>query len=121
MNLIDSCGWIEFLTDGGNSGEYAKYLADSENIITPTIVIFEVYKKVLKEYGEETALMVVAQMNGTNVIDLTVSISLFAAEISLKYKLPLADAIVYATAKIAGCKVITSDKHFVNLDSVVFI
>jgi len=55
MILINSCGWIEFLADGEKSGEYAKYLLDSGNIVTPSIVIYEVYKKVLRERGEEAA------------------------------------------------------------------
>ena len=119
--LIDSCGWIEFLADGDKAGEYAKYLLETGNIVTPTIVIYEVYKKVLRDCGEEAAVMVAAQMNNTRVIDLSESLSLLAANLSIKHSLPVADAIVYATAEALGCQVVTSDKHFSDLDNVIFI
>lgn len=121
MILIDSCGWIEFLSDGDKAEDYADYFAEIESIITPTIVIYEVIKKVLKERGEEAAVMVAAQMNCTKIIDLTESLSLLAVDLSVKHNLPMADAIVYATAKASECCVVTSDKHFKELENVIFI
>lgn len=121
MILVDSCGWIEFLVDGEKAGEYAKYFQNTKEIVTPTIVVYEVFKKVLKERGEEAAIMVAAQMSGTRVIELSESLSLIAANLSIKHKLPMADAIVYATAKFLGCQVATSDKHFKDLENAIFI
>jgi len=71
MILVDSCGWIEFLTDGEKSGEYAKYILESGSIVTLIITIYEVYKKVLRECGEDVAMMVVAQMSSIMVVELT--------------------------------------------------
>ncbi|BAF58680.1 MAG: type II toxin-antitoxin system VapC family toxin [Pelotomaculum sp.] len=121
MILVDSCGWIEFLADGNKAGEYAKFFLKTENIVTPTIVIYEVFKKVLRERGEEAAITVAAQMNNTRVIELNESISLLAADLSIKHNLPMADAIVYATAKSLKCRVVTSDKHFRDLSDVIFV
>jgi predicted nucleic acid-binding protein len=121
MIIIDSCGWIEFLVDGENATAYEQYFQDTKGIATPTIVLYEVYKKVLRERGEESAVMVAAQMNSTRVIDLSESLSLLAAKLSIKHRLPMADSIVYATAKTLECRVVTSDKHFVDLDDVLFI
>jgi len=115
--LIDSCGWIEFLVDGDKAGEYAKYFMDTVNIVTPTIVVYEVFKK----GGEEAAVLVSAQMNKTTVVELSESLSLFAAGLSIKHNLPMADAIVYATASALECPVVTSDKHFMDLENVIFI
>jgi len=121
MILVDSCGWIEFLTDGEKSGEYAKYLLDSGSIVTPSIAIYEVYKKVLRERGEDVAVMIAAQMSSTLVVELTAGLSMLAAGLSIKHGLPMADAIVYATAKSLDCQVVTSDKHFMGLGNVIFI
>jgi predicted nucleic acid-binding protein len=121
MHLVDSSGWIEFFTDGPLTTEYSKYLKDLSKIITPTIVLYEVYKKIKKEQTEEDALLAVSLINRTSVIQLTESIALLAADLSLKYLLPMADAIVYATALEKNCKVITSDTHFKGLDGVVLI
>jgi predicted nucleic acid-binding protein len=121
MILVDSCGRIEFLADGDKAEEYAKYFLDSNEIVTPTIVVYEVFKKVLKESGEEAAVIVAAQMSGTRVIELSEMLSLTAASLSVKHSLPMADAIVYATAELLGCQVVTSDKHFKDLGNVIYV
>jgi toxin FitB len=121
MNLIDSCGWIEYFTNGPLADEYWKFLKDPSKIITPTIVLYEVYKMIRRERTEEDALFAISAMKKTHIIQLTESIALSAADMSLKHALPMADAIVYATAMEEGGKVVTSDAHFKNLDNVVFI
>lgn len=45
MLLVDSSGWLEYFTDGPLALEYSKYLKDPTKIVTPTIVLYEVYKK----------------------------------------------------------------------------
>jgi predicted nucleic acid-binding protein len=121
MIIIDSSGWIEYFTDGLLSAEYAKYLKDFTKIVTPTIILYEVYKKVRKERTEEDALLAVSLISRTSIIPLRESTSLLAADLSLKHSLPMADAIVYATALEENCKVITSDIHFKGLDNVTLI
>lgn len=44
--LLDSSGWIEFLTGGPLAERYAPYLTSRYQLITPTIVLYEVYKKI---------------------------------------------------------------------------
>jgi predicted nucleic acid-binding protein len=119
--LVDSSGWIEFFTDGPLAAGYSKYLKDLSKVVVPTIVIYEVYKKIKKEKTEEEALLAVSLINRTSVIPLSESIALLAADLSLKHLLPMADAIVYATALEENCKVVTSDTHFKGLDRVVLI
>jgi toxin FitB len=55
------------------------------------------------------------------VVDLTESTALFAADLSIKHSLPMADAIVYATALETDCTVVTGGAHFRELDRVLFI
>lgn len=121
MFLVDSSGWIEFFTDGPLAKEYTRHLKDPVRIVTPTIVLYEVYKKIKRERTEEEALTAVSLMNRTSVVDLTESIALFAADLSIKHSLPMADAIVYATALEHNCRLVTGDAHFKKLDKVVFI
>jgi len=66
-------------------------------------------------------VLVAAQMNNTRVVELSESLSLLAAGCSIEHGLPMADAIVYATAKALECQVVTSDKHFADLDDAIFI
>ena len=121
MYTIDSLGWIEFFTEGPLSGKYSKYTGNISKIITPTIILFDVYKKIKRERSEEDALQAVSLMNRTSVITLGESIALLAADLSLQFSLPMADAIVYATAIEENSKVVTSDAHFKGLKSVIFI
>lgn len=121
MFLVDSSGWIEFFTNGALAEEYATYIKNPFRIITPTIVLYEVYKKIKRERTEEEALTAIAVIKKTSVVHLSESIALFAADLSIKYSLPMADAIVYATALETDCRVVTSDTHFAGLDKVIFL
>ena len=90
-------------------------------MVTPTIVIYEVYKKIKSVKGEEKALEAYAQMSLTKIMDLTSSLSLKAADIRIKKEIPMADAIVAATAADCGAQILTSDQHFRKLEGIKFI
>jgi predicted nucleic acid-binding protein len=122
--IIDSYGWIEYFSEGKSAKEYAEFIeiANPQNFISPTIVLYEVYKKILGVYNEEKAMEAAAHIKyATKLVELSDNLAISAAEISLKQKLPMADAIILTTAKNYNAKVITSDNHFKGLDSVIFI
>ncbi len=48
-------------------------------------------------------------------------IALAAATFSIRYSLPMADALLYATAQSRTAQFITSDAHFGNLPGVTLI
>lgn len=121
MVIVDSSGWLEFFTDGPLASVYAKHLKVPVEVSTPTVVLYEVYKKIKRERSEEDALSAVSIMNRTHVVPLTESIALLAADLSLKHSLPMADAMVYATAVEKQCGLITSDSHFKDLAGITFI
>ena len=121
MIVVDSSGWLEFLTDGPVADEYAKYLRDTAAVITPTIVIYEVYKRAKRVLGEEEAIDAVAAMQKTRVVPLTDELALIAADLSLLHKLPMADAIVLATAQAHDADVVTSDADFKDLPRVIYV
>lgn len=121
MILVDSYGWIEYFTDGPLAKKYEKYLSPLSQVVSPTIILYEVYKKVKREQSEDDALIAISQIMKTNIVALDHKLSLMAAECSLRYSLPMADAIIYATALEKGCQVATSDPHFEKLDNVIYI
>ena len=120
MILVDSVGWIEFFTDGPLAGKYSKYLQKPSEVVVPTIVLYEVYKKIKSERSEEAALVAVATMQNARTIPLTEELSLSAADASLRHKLAMADAIVYASAIQEGAKVVTSDNDLKDLPQVTY-
>jgi len=121
--LIDSYGWIEYFGDGPLAESYAPFIekADDKGTVTPTIVIYEVYKKIKSVRGEEKALEAYAQMSRTKIIDLTSSLCLEAADISMSLNLGMADSIIVATARAHNAQIVTSDEHLKKLDRVKFI
>ena len=123
MILIDSYGWLEYFLDGPLADKYAKYVEDAneEAYVTPTIVVYEVYKRIRNIQGEQSALEAYAQISRTKIIELTSQLALEAAEISLSTKLGMADSLIVATAKAFNAQVVTSDKHLKELGEVKFI
>ncbi len=121
MTVIDTSGWLEYLSDGPLAAQYEKYLAKAETIITPSITLSEVYKKVKKAKGAEVALAVVAQIEKTTVIALDEEIALIAADQALTHSLPLPKAIAYATALREEAQLLTADPHLKGLEQVTFL
>ncbi len=116
--LVDTCGWIEWLTDGVLSAEFEPWLAEPDQVCVPASVQFELYKWVKRERGETQALEVIALTEQCMVILLNTSISLLAADLAMEHQLSFADAIIYATARQQGVTLITSDDHFQGLPGV---
>lgn len=120
MNIVDSSGWLEYFSGGANAESFLSPLQNPSSLIVPVITIYEVFKVVLRETGENEALQSVAAMQKGTVIDLTISIAMNAAKIRLQYNLPMADSIILATAKAYECIVWTQDSDFENLPGVNF-
>jgi len=121
MNIVDSSGWLEYFSGGPNSEQFASPLQDSSSLIVPVITIYEVFKVVLRESGENEALQAVAAMQKGTIIDLTTSIAMNASKLSLLYSLPMADSIILSTAQTYECLIWTQDSDFENLPGVKFL
>jgi len=113
-NIVDSSAWLEYLADSPRAKLFARPIEDTKQLIVPVITIYEVFKKVLRERGENAALQVAAVMQEGTVIDLDASLSLEAA----RYRLPMADGIIYATAVRFGALLWTQDEDFEGLEGV---
>jgi len=113
--VVDSSGWIEYFTDGPQADAYGRYLKDIEKVATPAVVVYEVYKKIRCERGEEIAKLCVAQMEKTRGVPIDQAIALRAADLSLEFSLPMADSFVLATARALGAELLTSDNDFKNV------
>jgi toxin FitB len=120
LRVIDSSGWLEYFIDGPLAEQYAPLLAEPLQIITPTIVIYEVYKKVKHERSEQDALLAVSQLRKTRIVPLTTTLALEAADLSSEHRLAKADSVVYATAVHYSATLFTSDEDFSFLGGVVY-
>jgi len=120
MNLVDSSGWLEYFADGRNARFFAPALEDTENLIVSTINIYEVFKRVLQQRGEDSALQAVALMHQAGVVDVTSPIAMDAVKLSADLKLPMADSLILATARSCDAVLWTQDAHFNGLPNVKF-
>lgn len=120
MNLVDSCGWLEYLADGPNAVFFAGPLENQDKLLVPTICITEVFRRVLQQRGEDAALHVAALMQQGLVVDLDSSIAVEAARLGCKYRVPLADGIILATAYIYKAVIWTQDADFKDLRDVKY-
>ena len=120
MNVVDSCGWLEYFADGPNAGFFAPAVEDVNHLLVPTICILEVFKRVLQQRDEDSALQAAALMMQAQIVDLDAQIALRAAEIGLKHGLPLADSIILATGRAHKAPVWTQDTDFEGLEGVKF-
>ena len=121
MNVVDSSAWIEYFTDGPNAGFFAGAIEDVEELLVPALVIYEVFKWISRERGEAQAVKAVAHMQQGEVVDLDAKLAAYAARLSLQTKLPMADSIVHATARIQDAILWTQDDDFEGLDGVKYI
>lgn len=121
MNLVDSSGWLEFFADGPNAAFFEPALAAKDDLLVPTLVIFEVFKVASRERGEDAAVQAVAAMRQGRIIELTEDIAVRAARIGLAHRLPMADSIIAATAARCDAEIWTQDRHFESLPGVRFV
>ena len=120
MNLVDSSGWLEYFADGRNARFFAPALEDTENLIVSTINIYEVFKRILQQRGEDSALQAVALMHQAGVVDVTSPIAMDAVKLSIDLKLPMADSLILGTARYCGDILWTQDAHFYGLPNIRF-
>jgi predicted nucleic acid-binding protein len=119
--LIDSSGWIEFASDGLLADRYAEFLEEADRVLTPSIVVYEVYKRLKRDASESVADAVLAHMGSTRIVALDDQMAIQAAEASLTHNLAMADAIVYATAQSHRATLVTSDADFKDLPNVLYL
>lgn len=120
MNLVDSSGWLEYLADGKNAKFFASVIENTDELIVSVINIYEIYKKVLSEKDENTAIQVVGLMQQAKVIEVTPSIAIQAAKYSYELKIPMADSIIYTTARMNDSVIWTQDVDFKDLEGVKY-
>ena len=121
MNVVDSSGWVEFLTDGANARIFSKPIQELKSLLVPSITILEVFNKMLQDRNEKTALDVVGHMFQGRIVNLDGELALSAAKLGRELKLPLADSVILATAQLYDATLWTQDEDFRGIKGVRYI
>lgn len=118
MNLVDSSGWLEYFVDGDNADSFAPAIENVADLLVSTINVYEVFKKILQEKDENSALQAAAVMQQGLVKDVDLRTSLLGARFSYEKKIPMADSLILATAHLSDAIVWTQDSDFAGIEGV---
>ena len=116
--IVDSSGWLEYFADAPNAEKYASAIEQPDDLLVPTIVLYEVFKRLLQERGESEALQGVAAMHQARILDVTSEIALAGASLSVELSLPMADALILACARQTQSRLLTQDGDFKEIEGV---
>ncbi len=120
MNVVDSSAWLEYFANGPNAEFFAPAIERTEELLVPSLVLYEVFKRVLQQREDEHALQAMAVMQQGTVVALDSRLALLAARISLERKLAMADSVILATSRAYGATVWTQEADFEGLPGVQF-
>jgi predicted nucleic acid-binding protein len=120
MNVVDSSAWLSYFAGDKNARLFAKPIENIEELLVPSITVVEVFKTVVRQRNEESALEVIAHMELGSVVVLDSELAVSAGVYGVELKLPLADSIIYATARKHDAIVWTQDADFEGLERVKY-
>jgi predicted nucleic acid-binding protein len=118
LNVVDSSAWLEYFADGPNAGFFAKAIEDTAALVVPSLSLYEVYRRIAQQRGENAALQAIAVMQQGDVVALDGPTAISAARLSLAAKLPMADSIMLATARRHEALLWTQDADFAGMPDV---
>jgi predicted nucleic acid-binding protein len=121
LNLVDSSAWLEYFANGRNAGVFAPAIEDASALLVSTINCYEVFKRVAQQRDEDAAIQAISVMQQGIVVEVSVEIAIVAAQLALEARLPMADGIILATARLRGATLWTQDADFAGMPSVKYV
>jgi len=121
MNIVDSSGWLEYFGAGENAAFFIPVIQDSDQLLVPVIILYEVFKRIHTQKGLNAAETSIMDMHKGRIIDLDTSLAISAALLSTQLKLPMADSLILATTRAANATLWTQDAHFTGMAGVQYI
>ncbi len=118
MNVVDSSGWIEFFLAGPNGPLFKPVVEQREKLLVPVIALYEVHKILRRKMPAEAVASCLNVMRMGRVLDLTDRRAIAAAEISIRHRLAMADAVMYRMALEHNATFWTQDEDYQGLPSV---
>ena len=121
MNVVDSSGWLEYFADGANADFFAPAIEKTDELVVPSVSIFEVFKRMRQQKDDEAALQAVAAMMQGQLVELDAALALNAAKLSGDLHIPMADSMILATAKAFDAELWTQDADLKGIEKVNYI
>ena len=118
LNLVASSAWLEHFAGSTGAGSFAPAVEDAPSLLVPSIVLHEVFRRILQQRSEGEALSKYVTMVQAHVVPLNDSLAINAARLSCHTGLPMADNIILATAQAYQATIWRQDRHFSGLPNV---
>ena len=118
MNVVDSSGWLEYFSGGPQARWFQEPIQKTDELIVPAICIYEVFKVVSRQAGENQAIKAIAFMKEGLVKEITERLALEGAKLSMAHKLPMADSLILAVSRQSHATLWTQDDDFKGLENV---
>lgn len=112
INVMDPSAWLAYFANEPGADFFAPAIEDTALLLVPSVCLYEVFKVILRERDEDTALQFTAAMQQGAVISLDGELALEAAFMGHREKLPFADSILYTIARKHRAVLWTQDGHF---------
>ena len=118
MNVVDSSGWIEYLTNSVRADLFAMAIEQRDQLLVTTISLFEVHKILSRSLQADLVDRCLDVMRLGRVLDLTDARAIAASKAARAHKLALADAAMYSIAQEHGATFWTQDVDYDGLPGV---
>ena len=120
MKTFDSSAWVEYFR-GSTAGRKVKDVLEGDEVLfTPSICLAELKTKYLSEKHDPSERLQFIKSR-TSIIAVDASVAEAAADLKLRHRLHMVDAIVLACAQSCGSDLVTGDKHFSGVPSVMML
>jgi predicted nucleic acid-binding protein len=119
--ILDSSGWLEYLTADTKADLFAQYFEGHRPILVPAIVLYEVRKVLLLRQTKDITDIFMSQALRRTIIPVDEEIALLAAAVTIQFRLAMGDALLYATSEREKAEFVTSDPHFKDLPRVTLL
>lgn len=120
MNVVDSSAWLSYFAGDRNSSKFTKGIEDIDKLLVPSVTLTEVFKHILRQRGEEAALIAITHMKQGQVVPLDSELVVNAASVGMEYGFPLADSIIFASAQKFDATIWTQDNDIKDLPKVKY-
>ncbi len=118
--ILDSSCWIEYFLGSPNAEPYAAHVSNS-TVLVPTLILFEVSRKLLQTFQTEHVLRAISLMKQQHVLPLLENVALDAAQLAENLSLSSADAILCTIAIANNAILFTHDEDLKGLELVEFL
>ena len=121
MNVVDSSGWMEYLTNSVRADFFAVPIEQRDQLLVPAISLFEVHKILSRSLPADLVNRCLDVMRLGRVLDLTDDRAIAAAQTARAHQLAFADAAMYSMAQEHGATFWTQDAAYDGLPGVRYL